>query len=110
MWHMRKVYASDNHAIVGLVRQALENDAIPCVVRNDFLGGGAGDLPVNETWPEIWVIEDRNFDRARALVDAILATDHTGEPAWRCTSCDEPMEGQFTNCWRCGAARPRPEC
>jgi len=107
---MRKVYASDNHAIIGLVRQVIEDDAIPCVVRNDFLGGGAGDLPINETWPEIWVIEDRDFDRARALVDAVLATDHPDESAWRCASCDEPMEGQFTNCWRCGVARPRSDC
>ncbi len=104
---MRKVYASDNHAIVGFVRQVLDDDAIPCIVRNDFLGGGAGDLPVNETWPEIWVIENRDFERALALVDAVLATDQAGKPAWRCTSCDELMEGQFTDCWRCGAARSR---
>ena len=47
---MRKVYTSDNSAIIGHARQVLENHAIPCVVRNDFLLGGAGELPVNETW------------------------------------------------------------
>ena len=106
---MRKVCSSDNGVIIGHVRQVLENHAIPCIVRNDFLSGGAGELPVNETWPEIWVTDDRDFDRARALVDAILAAAHEeSEPPWRCASCGEQMEGQFTDCWRCGASRPEP--
>ena len=103
---MRKVYTSHNIAIVGHVRQVLENQAIRCVVRNDFLLGGAGELPVNETWPEVWVVDDRDFDRALSLVDAIVATGNDPEPPWRCTSCGERIEGQFTDCWRCGASRP----
>ena len=106
---MRKVYSSDNGVIIGHFRQVLEDHAIPCIVRNDFLSGGAGELPVNETWPEIWVIDDRDFDRARALVKTIVATVRESEPPWRCASCGEQMEGQFTNCWRCGASRPVPD-
>ena len=105
---MRKVYTSDNSVIIGHVRQVLDNHAIPCIVRNDFLTGGAGELPVNETWPEIWVVDDQDLDRARALVDAILATAHVSDPPWRCPSCGEQMEGQFTDCWSCGASRPGP--
>ena len=106
---MRKVYTSDNSAIIGHARQVLENHAIPCIVRNDFLLGGAGELPVNETWPELWVVDDRDFDRALALVDDIVSADRKTDPPWRCASCGEPMEGQFTDCWSCGAARPAPE-
>ena len=105
---MRKVYSSDNGVIIGHVRQMLENNAVRCIVRNDFLIGGAGELPVNETWPEIWVIDDRDFDRARTLVDAVVATANASEPRWRCASCAERIEGQFTDCWRCGAPRPEP--
>ena len=106
---MRKVYTTYNSAIVGHVRQVLENNAIRCIVRNDFLLGGAGELPVNETWPEVWVIDDRDFERARGLVDAIVATAHASDPPWRCASCGEQMEGQFTDCWHCGASRPEPD-
>ena len=106
---MRKVYTSDNSAIIGHARQVLENHAIPCVVRNDFLLGGAGELPVNETWPELWVIDDRDFDRARALVDGIVAAAQASGPPWRCASCGEQMEGQFTDCWSCGDSRPDPD-
>ena len=108
MGRMRKIYTSDNSIIIGHIRQVLENHAIPCVIRNDFLIGGAGELPVNETWPEIWVTDDRDFDRARALVDGVVTTAHLCEPPWRCASCGEPVEGQFTDCWRCGAPRPEP--
>ena len=105
---MRKVYSSDNSVIIGHVRQMLENNAVPCIVRNDFLIGGAGELPVNETWPEIWITDNRDFDRARVLVDAIVATANPSDPPWRCVSCGEQMEGQFTDCWHCGASRPEP--
>ena len=64
---MRKVYASDNTIILGHVRQVLEDHAIGCIVRNDFLLGASGEIPVNETWPEIWITDDRDFERAHAL-------------------------------------------
>ena len=105
---MRKVYASDNGIILGHVRQVLESHAIGCVVRNDFLLGGAGEIPINETWPEVWVTDDRDFERARALVDAVAPEADATDPPWRCVSCEELVEGQFTDCWRCGGSGPRP--
>lgn len=103
---MRKVYSSHDSVIVGHARQVLDNHAIPCIVRNDFLLGGAGELPVNETWPELWVIDDGDFDRARDLIGAIVETTEASDTPWRCPSCGERMEGQFTDCWACGASRP----
>ena len=103
---MRKVYCSHDSVIVGHARQVLENHAIRCIVRNDFLLGGAGELPVNETWPELWVVDDGDFDRARDLIDAILEKTEASAAPWRCTSCGERMEGQFTDCWACGTPRP----
>ena len=105
---MRKVYASDNGIILGHVRQVLESHAIGCVVRNDFLLGGAGELPINETWPEVWVTDDRDFERARALVAAVAPEAGASDPPWRCASCEELVEGQFTDCWRCGGPGPGP--
>ena len=103
---MRKIYSSHDSVIVGHTRQVLENHAIRCIVRNDFLLGGAGELPVNETWPELWVVDDGDFDRARDLIAAIVETAEASDTPWRCPSCAERMEGQFTDCWACGASRP----
>ena len=105
---MRKIYASDNIIILGHVRQVLENHAIGCIVRNDFLLGGAGEIPINETWPEVWITDDGDFERARALVDAVVAETDASDPPWRCASCGEQVEGQFTDCWCCGAPGPEP--
>lgn len=105
---MRRVYSSHDRVIVGHVHQVLENHAIRCIVRNDFLAGGAGELPVNETWPELWVVDDRDYDCARGLIDAIVETNTVSDTPWHCPSCGERMEGQFTDCWACGASRPEP--
>ena len=105
---MRKVYASDDSLIIGHVRQVLENHAIGSIIRNDFLLGGVGEIPINETWPEVWITDDRDFERARALVDAVVAQAEASDLPWRCASCGELMEGQFTDCWRCGEPSPEP--
>ena len=106
---MRKVYESDNIAVIGHVRQVLEQHEIGCIVRNEFLFGGAGEIPINETWPEIWVTDDRDYIRARTLVDAVTTPTEPTEPRWQCRACGELIEGQFTDCWRCGASRPDPD-
>lgn len=73
-------------------------------MRNEFLGGAAGELPPHECWPELWVIEAADWARARALVDAELApADAT---PWTCPGCGETIEGQFAQCWHCGHAAP----
>ena len=55
--------------------------------------------------------DDVSFARADALVRQFLQGDAARTYAhehWRCTQCHEPLEGQFTECWNCGAARPVP--
>ena len=103
---MKKVYSSDNYMLVGHLRQVLENHHIECVTRNEFLIGGAGELPPTECWPELWVVEDYQYERARELIESFL--DASAEPRgeWRCERCGERLEGQFTQCWRCGADKP----
>ena len=103
---MRRIYVSHDSMIIGHARQVLENNAIRCIVRNDFLLGGAGELPVNETWPELWVVDDGEFERARALIDALVETATASAIPWDCGFCGERIEGQFTDCWACGASRP----
>ena len=71
---------------------------------SDLLGG-AGELPPTECWPELWVAEPHQYDRALELVRAMLAIDMETQDAWRCPGCGEPHEGQFSTCWRCGYDR-----
>ena len=105
---MKKVYASDNPMVVAQLRQVLEDNHIACMVRNDFLMGAAGELPVNECWPEIWVLEDGERERAGALVQAFLAAGDGERGPWTCGQCGEAIEAAFSQCWRCGFERLPP--
>jgi len=101
---VKRVYGGDNGMLVGHLRELLEAQGIPCIVRNEFLGGGAGELPPNECWPELWVVETDDWARAQRLVEAQLGAGAT--TPWSCPGCGETIEGQFAQCWRCGQAAP----
>lgn len=101
---MRRVYTAHSPLMVGHMRNILESEGIRCVVRNEGLLGGAGELPPNETWPELWVEREIDEARARRLVEEALAYEPTGKP-WTCKGCGEVLEPQFTECWNCGQHR-----
>lgn len=102
---MKRVYAGTDPIRCGWLASVLEGAGIDCVLRNQYLGGAIGELPLNEAWPEIWVVDAADHARARALVDDALAAKPFGHP-WICPACDEHIEGQFGACWQCGASRP----
>ena len=106
---MKRVYSSYDYMLIGHLKGVLDDHGIACMTRNEYLIGGAGDLPPNECWPEIWVVDDADRDRARTIVDTALADPALagGEsaPMWQCAGCAESIEGQFTACWNCGAER-----
>ena len=102
---MRKVYSSDNLLLIGHLREVLESHRIGCMTRNEYLAGGIGELPAMECWPELWVTDDADHERASELVRAMLAIDMDRYGDWTCPGCGEPIEGQFSTCWQCGADR-----
>ena len=102
---MIRVYTAQNIALVAPVRNLLEANGIPCILRNDFLSAGRGELPPIECWPEVWVTNDSDAERARELVaEATRGADPDAEP-WRCTRCGEEVDAVFAECWNCGAER-----
>ncbi len=97
---MKLVYTAQNGMLVGHLRNILEAEGIHCFTRNEYLSGGAGELPPTETWPELWV-DERDATMAEQLVREFTAeADET--PPWRCENCGEENEGQFALCWKCG--------
>ncbi len=79
---MKKVYSSDSYYLVGHLRDLLEHHHIKCIAKNEFLFGGAGELPPTECWPELWIAEDFQYEKARQLVEGFLAR-HGGVASWR---------------------------
>lgn len=99
---MRRVLALADPILAGHLHALLEEAGIACLLRNHFLGGAAGELPLNECWPEIWVLDDGHADRAQRILNEHLNKDPGSMEGWRCSGCGETLEAQFTECWKCG--------
>jgi len=89
-----------------LVRGFLEANGVAAVVRGEHLAGGWGELPVDLC--SVWIADDAQYERAHGLLVSFLKGDAAREyrgQRWRCPQCGEHLEGQFTDCWNCGANR-----
>lgn len=84
-------------------RNILTSEGIDSEIRNEHLGSIIGDMPFTEAWPQLWVRNDLDYDRAKQLIDE-TAIDESPADAWRCAKCGEHNEGQFAACWRCGTS------
>ncbi len=97
---MKKVTSAVTPVTIHHFRNLLEAEGIPCEIRNEHLVSILGEMPFPETWPELWVINDLDYDRAMQLVND--ASADSPKASWRCKKCGETNEGQFAACWNCG--------
>lgn len=97
---MKKVYSADNLPMSGYIKGLLESCEIECVLRNQNLAGAMGELPPIECWPEVWVLNDEDYDEAMRIVKS-ATSEVTGKDSWQCR-CGERIDGQFRMCWACG--------
>jgi hypothetical protein len=104
---MKKIYTSPDRLMVFHLKNILESYNIDCIIKNDFLAGAAGELPPHECWPEIWLKDDKKYEKALQILEKNYFADDVTPPSWTCTQCGEKLEGQFTACWQCGESRYR---
>lgn len=100
---MKRVFRAASLVEVAHARNVLLSAGIQSELRNQYLGGALGDLPMLETWPQLYV-EDN--DEAAALKTLARAAKAPQGPPWTCVQCGEHSEPQFTHCWCCGAPAP----
>lgn len=98
---MKRVYRASSLLQVAHARNVLITAGIRCELRNQYLAGALGDLPMMETWPQLYVDDGDERFALSALSRAAAAP--VGSP-WICSECSEESEPQFTQCWRCGAS------
>jgi hypothetical protein len=101
---MKRVYRAASLLQVAHARNVLITAGIRCEMRNQYLAGAMGDLPMMETWPQLYVEDEDEQYALSALSRASAAA--VGAP-WICDECQEQLEPQFTCCWRCGCERGR---
>ena len=102
---MTKVFSAKDPLMVGHLKNVLATYGIRCITKKVDLISAAGEIPPTECWPELWVIDDEKTLKAKAVLKKTLAPLASVKKPWRCTECNEEIEGQFTECWKCGRSR-----
>jgi len=98
---MKRVFSSENTIDVWQIRNLLEVADIKAVVKNADLGSAYGEVPFVESWPEVWVEREVDYNRALAIVDEFLDGPDEHRPDWRCRRCWEWNGANFAICWNC---------
>lgn len=88
--------------LAGMFNDLLRKEGIDCLLRNEQLSSAMGEIPFIECYPEIWVIDDETYPRAKLLLDNWLTDQDPAASNWTCPECGESSEGHFNACWSCG--------
>ena len=105
---MIKVFEDFDIMLVGHYQSILESNDIATFMKNQFGTSGAGELPFVEVVPQLWVLNEDDAPRARALIKAL--DEDTGTESlqdWDCPGCGTRLEAAFTQCWKCSVSRPQ---
>jgi len=100
---MKLIYSHENRFLVGNAKNILENENIEVILKNEFIGGAAGDLAPFDTWQELWV-EDKDYAKAEKLL--LPLSDNKVNTEWSCPACGEANGASFEVCWNCQTERP----
>lgn len=108
---MKKIYTfSLNEAPQApMFQRILAVEGIATTIRNDRLSSALGEIPFTECFPELWVLDDTQLEKAQQILQHYLSTGDTLHPAWVCPNCGETVDGVFTSCWNCDHSSPSPE-
>ena len=78
----------------------LEAQDIQCVIKNERLSSIAGEIPMVNVWPELWVKDAMKEKWAKEIISEFEKSMVDGE-TWICENCGEEHGAQFKDCWNC---------
>ncbi len=105
MKYLLQAHSLVDCAELHLLKEILEKMQIQCMVRNENLAGGVGEIPFLNCYPELWLLNERDQDRAQALIANWREAKRPPQAIWVCPQCTEIIDGQFGACWQCGTER-----
>ena len=97
---MRMVYTNANRFIVANAKNILESYGVKIVVKNEFASSAIGEVSPFDTWVELWVVRDADYDVACRILESAIS-DRNAVP-WICKNCEEENDESFDFCWNCG--------
>jgi hypothetical protein len=102
---LKTIYSSLNLVEIHHLKNLLQSAGIRCRIRNEDLVRLAGEVPFPECSLRLVVDREEDAREAEALLREFLRPQRPSGETWRCSSCGEALEAQFTACWKCGEAR-----
>ena len=84
-----------------LLLHRLTQAGIEARVLNEHAQGGLGEIPFTHAYPELWIMDAADEERARRIVLEFEQTPSTPDTT-RCTVCGEMNPPAFEICWHCG--------
>lgn len=96
---MQKVYTNENYFLVNNVKNLIEAQKIGCFIKNEFSQGAVGEISAFDAWPEVWIFNDADFERALEIVN--LSPRDNKMLDWICCHCAEKNDSAFEICWNC---------
>jgi hypothetical protein len=96
---MRKVYTNENRFFVANARNILESHGIDVFLKNEFVSSAVGEVSPFDSWGELWVTDDADYDKACKIIEGALSKKNAIE--WVCSTCNEKNDASFEVCWQC---------
>ena len=96
---MKLVYTHENRLMVLNVRNILSDHGIDVVVNKEYASSAAGGLAPIDTWPEVLIVNDDDFDLSMNIIGSLDVKLKT--VMWECRGCLEMNDETFDYCWKC---------
>ena len=96
---MKLIYTHENRIMALNIRNVLINHGFDVALNNEFASSASGGLAPFDTWPEVWLLTDDDFDNAKKIIESI--SYNSIQAAWECKKCQEENDESFDYCWKC---------
>jgi len=102
---VKKVYAAANLQDAYILGQQLGAAGIDYHIFNENMQGGLGEIPFTHTYPELWIVNESDENKALGLIREFENPEQEAFPRI-CPNCAEENPYNFLTCWHCGTSIP----
>jgi hypothetical protein len=96
---MKLIYSCENHFLIANAKNIVEGMGIATFIKNEFATGAIGEISAFDCWPELWIVNDSDYDKATEAIAAMTPSESAS--TWVCSQCLEVNEPSFEFCWNC---------
>ncbi|WP_413698690.1 DUF2007 domain-containing protein [Psychromonas sp. KJ10-10] len=100
---MKLLYSNENLFMVTNVKNIMEAQGIDVFIKNEFSQGAIGEISAFDAWPEVWLFNEDDFQRATEVLEA--SAKLCDKEDWTCENCLENNASSFEICWNCNSER-----